>query len=49
MLRILIKERRTVMPPPAFGKKFQVGGAFVYDFVAYRIERDGIRTCQKER
>ncbi|CAN5378696.1 hypothetical protein BH18THE2_BH18THE2_40480 [soil metagenome] len=28
------------MPPPAFGKKFQVGGVFVYDFVAYRIEKE---------
>jgi hypothetical protein len=34
MLRILIKERRTIVASPVFGKKFQVEGAFVYDFVA---------------
>jgi hypothetical protein len=38
MFRILTKEGRTVDTSPAFGKKFQVGGAFVYGFVAYRIE-----------
>jgi hypothetical protein len=37
MLRIT-KEHRMVDASPAFGKKFQVGGAFVYDFVAYGVD-----------